>query len=179
MNLGEGAGFIVLESEHALTKTNNTVLAKLAGWGNSNDSFHQTASSPEGKGAKLAMMDALAIAKLNPADIDYINAHGTATPNNDASESAAIHAIFGADKPPFSSTKAFTGHTLAAAGGIEAVYSVLAIQSSLIFPNLNYTTRMKENDFDPITVLTEKKLNHIVSNSFGFGGNSSSLIFSS
>lgn len=178
LNLGEAAGFLLLENEKSLQKNKHTPLAFVQGWANANDSYHQTASSPDGKGATLAIQGAIKKAGVDPRQIDYVNAHGTATPNNDLSESIALQNVFGTAIPPFSSTKAFTGHTLAAAGGIEAVFSVLAIQNGLIFPNLNYTTPMQETTFGPTTTLVEKDINFVLSNSFGFGGNSTSLIFS-
>ncbi|MCW3160992.1 beta-ketoacyl-[acyl-carrier-protein] synthase family protein [Chryseobacterium oryctis] len=179
LNLGEAAAFIVLESDEVVKKENKKVLGYLSGYGNANDAHHQTASSENGQGAFLAMEKALKISGLNKENIDYINVHGTATPNNDLSEGIAMIRIFGENKvPDFSSTKAFTGHTLAAAAGIEAVYSLLAIQHNSIFPNLNFKTKMQEFDLMPVTELKEKNINHVLSNSFGFGGNCSTLIFS-
>lgn len=178
LNLGEAAAYLVLESEKVVRKENKKVLAYLTGYGNANDAFHQTASSENGEGATLAMEKALKVAGLTPSDIDYINAHGTATGNNDLSEGRAILNVFGNQVPSFSSTKAFTGHTLAAAGAIEAVYSVLALQHQLIFPNLNFKTPMKEFSLLPETELKEKEIRTVLSNSLGFGGNCSTLIFS-
>ena len=179
LNLGEAAAFIVLESDEVVKKENKKVLAYLSGYGNANDAHHQTASSENGQGAFLAMEKALKISGLQKENIDYINVHGTATPNNDLSEGIAMIRIFGENKvPEFSSTKAFTGHTLAAAAGIEAVYSILAMQNNVIFPNLNFKTKMEEFDLTPVTELKEKNINHVLSNSFGFGGNCSTLIFS-
>lgn len=179
LNLGEAAAYIVLESDECVRKENKKVLGYLSGYGNANDAHHQTASSENGQGAFLAMEKAIRISGLEKEAIDYINVHGTATPNNDLSEGIAMIRIFGEDKvPEFSSTKAFTGHTLAAAAGIEAVYSLLAIQNNLIFPNLNFKTKMQEFDLTPVTELKEKNINHVLSNSFGFGGNCSTLIFS-
>lgn len=179
LNLGEGAGFLVLESAKSLGITKKTPLAKLTGWSNASDAFHQTASSPNGFGATLSMREALKIANLNPADIDYINAHGTATPNNDLSESHAIKTIFGDQIPPFSSTKAYTGHTLAASGGIEAVFAILAIQHGFLFPNLNFSTPIEETGLVPQLKFEENKgVKHVLSNSFGFGGNNSTVIIS-
>lgn len=177
LNLGEAAAYLVLEAEHIVQKENKKVLAYLSGYGNANDAFHQTASSSTGNGAFMAMEKALKSANLDPADIAYINAHGTATPNNDLSEAVAIQRLFG-KIPAFSSTKAFTGHTLAAAASVEAVYSILSLQKNLIFPNLNFETKMEELDLIPQTELLPKNLNNVLSNSFGFGGNCSSLIFS-
>ena len=119
------------------------------------------------------------MAGLQPSQINYINVHGTGTPNNDLSEGAAMMRLFGERPPLFSSTKAYTGHTLAASGGIEAVLSVLAIQKGLIFPNLRFTTQIKEHTFSPQTELIENTtIDHVLSNSFGFGGNCSSVVFS-
>ncbi|MFP9115967.1 beta-ketoacyl-[acyl-carrier-protein] synthase family protein [Flavobacterium sp. RHBU_3] len=178
LNLGEAAAFLVLESEEAVKKSNKKVLAYLSGYGNANDAYHQTASSENGDGAFLSMEKAFKVSGLVPADIDYINAHGTATPNNDLSEGRAIIRAFGTEVPDFSSTKPFTGHTLAAAAAIEAVYSVLALQNNLVYPNLNFKTKMEEFNLVPQTVLKEKEINHVLSNSFGFGGNCSTLLFS-
>lgn len=173
LNLGEGAGYIVLQSEATLSRT---PYCRLAGYANANDAFHQTASSENGEGAFLAMQRALDMSGLRPADIDYINVHGTGTPNNDASEGAAIRRIWGGVVPPFSSTKPFTGHALAAAGGIEAVLSVLAIDRGVVYPTLNFSAT--ETGLVPATVLlTGQDIKAVLSNSFGFGGNNSSLIF--
>ena len=178
LNLGEAAAFLVLESDAVVKSDNKTVLGYVKGYGNANDAFHQTASSDHGDGATLAMEKALKVAGLDAKDIDYINAHGTATGNNDLSEGRAIIRVFGENTPEFSSTKAFTGHTLAAAGAIEAVYSVLALQNNVIYPNLNFKTQMKEFNITPQLELKEKELQTVMSNSFGFGGNCSTVIFS-
>lgn len=179
LNLGEAGAFLVLESDKIVKNEKREVLAYVTGYGNANDAFHQTASSENGDGAVLAMEKALKVAGLKPEDIDYINAHGTATPNNDLSEGRAMLRIFGEGKvPEFSSTKAFTGHTLAVAGGVEAVYSILALQNNRIYPNLNFKTPMSEFDLLPQTESKEKELKHVLSNSFGFGGNCSTLILS-
>jgi 3-oxoacyl-(acyl-carrier-protein) synthase len=179
LTLGEGSAFLVLESEEIVRKENKKVLCELTGYANANDAYHQTASSPDGTGAYLAMTGALAMSGLNPADIDYINVHGTGTQNNDLSEGVALERVFGTTAPPFSSTKAFTGHTLGAAGGLEAVLSVLAIQNGLIYPNLNFSVPMKELHIRPETKLIQNAdVRNVLSNSFGFGGNNSTLIFS-
>lgn len=154
------------------------MLAYVSGYGNANDAFHQTASSENGEGAYLAMHKALKMSRLTTTDIDYINAHGTATPNNDLSEGRAIVRVFEDNVPEFSSTKPYTGHTLAAAAAIEAVYSVLALQNNVVFPNLNFKNQMEEFNITPQTTLKEKEINHVLSNSFGFGGNCSTVIFS-
>src|SRR5680860_1666519 len=176
LNLGEGAAYLVLEADDVLN--GKPVLGRISGYGNANDAFHQTASSETGQGAFSAIKKALEIADLSSKNIDYINAHGTATKNNDLSESIAILRIFGEKVPDFSSTKAFTGHTLAASGALEAVFSLLALQNDQIFPNLNFEIPMRETGLKPVSILKKKKLQHILSNSFGFGGNCSSLIFS-
>ncbi|SDM38745.1 beta-ketoacyl-[acyl-carrier-protein] synthase family protein [Kriegella aquimaris] len=178
LNLGEAAAFLVLESDEAVRAGNKKVLAYVKGYGNANDAHHQTASSENGDGATLAMEKALKVAGMQPEDIDYINAHGTATANNDLSEGRAFQRIFGHKTPDFSSTKPYTGHTLAAAGGIEAVYAVLALQNNTIYPNLNFETPMKEFNLVPQTQTKEKELNTVLSNSLGFGGNCSTVIFS-
>lgn len=175
LNLGEGAGYIVLQSEQTLTKT---PYCTLAGYGNANDAYHQTASSADGTGAFMAMRKALEHAGLLPEDIHYINAHGTGTPNNDASESAAIKRLFGENPPPFSSTKAFTGHTLGASGGLEAVFSVLSVQKGILYPNKNFQIPIQDTGLVPVTTFQEGKAIHaVLSNSFGFGGNNTSLVF--
>ena len=177
LNLGEGAGFIVLESEKSAQ--GKKILAQLTGYANSNDAYHQTTSSPNGEGAYIAMKKSLEMSGLHISNIDYINAHGTGTELNDLSEGMAIERLFKDDLPPISSTKSFTGHTLAAAGGIEAVLSVLAIQNNFIYPNLFFENAMPELHFKPEShLINSKKINNVLSNSFGFGGNTSSLIFS-
>jgi 3-oxoacyl-[acyl-carrier-protein] synthase II len=179
LNLGEGAAYLVLESEEQVKTHNKKSLAVLSGYSNTNDAFHQTASSPEGYGAFLAMKKALGSASLQPSQIDYINAHGTGTPNNDSSEAMAMQEIFGNHVPKFSSTKSYTGHTLAAAAAIEAVISILSIQNNMIFPGLNRKEQMHDVSISPVTSLEKNiELRHVMSNSFGFGGNCSTLIFS-
>ncbi len=179
LNLGEGAGYVVLVSEKVAKTLNKDAYCRLSGYNNSNDAYHQTASSPDGTGSYLAMTKALEKAELTPADIDYINLHGTGTPNNDSAEGAAVKRLFDPCYPPMSSTKSFTGHTLGASGGIEAVFSVLAIKHGIIFPNLRFETKMEELPFTPATkFLKGQQINNVMSNSFGFGGNCTSLIFS-
>lgn len=178
LNLGEGAAFVMLEKEKDAVARGAKILARFSGYNNSNDAYHPTAPSPDGAGALRAMTQALKKAGLQPEDIDYINAHGTATQNNDAAEGKAIEQLFGGSVP-FSSTKPFTGHTLAAAGAVEALFSIMALNESLIFPNLNFETKMEELSIMPVTELTtDRTLRHVISNSFGFGGNNVSLIFS-
>ena len=176
LNLGEGAAYVVMERKGVL---NTPSLCKLSGYANTCDAFHQTASSPNGEGAYLAMKKALEDANLQPQDIDYINAHGTGTGNNDVSEGTAIVRLFGENIPPVSSTKSFTGHTTSAAGCVESVISILALQHNFIPVNLNFSVQMPELPFAPaMNQQPTKPLQHILSNSFGFGGNDTSLIFS-
>jgi 3-oxoacyl-(acyl-carrier-protein) synthase len=178
LNLGEGAGYVVLVSEEVAATLTKKPTTTLSGYANANDAFHQTASSPEGKGNFMAMQGALEMSGLDAKDIDYINLHGTGTPNNDLSEGNAVQRIFG-EVPKASSTKPYTGHTLGACAGIEAVYCILSIENGIIFPNLRFQTKMKELDFVPVTELLQNvEVNHVMSNSFGFGGNCSSVIFS-
>lgn len=179
LNLGEAAAFLVLESEDVVKKENKTALAELSGYANANDAFHQTASSPEGYGASLAMQEALKKANLKPEDIDYINVHGTGTANNDLSEGRAMLKVFNNNVPKFSSTKGYTGHTLAAAGSLESVFSILSLKNKVIFPNLRFKNPMQEFDLIPENkLLQNQNLKHIMSNSFGFGGNGTVLIIS-
>ena len=179
LNLGEGAGYIVLMSEAAMKQCRTNPICMVSGYANANDAYHQTASSPEGTGNKLAIKGALAKSRLNPEDIDYINLHGTGTSNNDSAEGAAITAIFGDNIPACSSTKGFTGHTLGGCGGVEAVYSTLAIKEKVIFPNLRWEQQMEDIAWKPVVeVKRDVEVRHVLSNSFGFGGNCSSLILS-
>jgi len=126
----------------------------------------------------MTMQLALDKAGLTSNDIDYVNAHGTATTNNDAAEGKALQRLFTDKKPCFSSTKPYTGHTLAAAGSIEAIFSIWAMQQQTTLPNLNFTTPMEELDITPVTETEKINIRHVLSNSFGFGGNNVSLIFS-
>ncbi len=179
LNLGEGAAYIILESEEQLQRSGNKPIAKLSGYCNFNEAFHPTAPSPNGDGALHAIRSAVEMAGLQPSEISYINVHGTATYNNDLSEGLALKRLFGNRVPPFSSTKPFTGHTLAAAGAIEAVFSILSIKEKLLYKNLNFQTPVPELELVPITSLqTGIPVNHVLSNSFGFGGNNASLVFS-
>ena len=179
LNLGEGAGYLVLMSEKVAQTLKKPAYCKLSGYNNSNDAYHQTASSPDGTGSYLAMKGALEKSGLNPSEIDYINLHGTGTPNNDSAEGTAVKRLFDPHYPPMSSTKSFTGHTLGASGGVEAVFSVLAIKHGIIYPNLRFDTQMSELPFEPETKFQKgQSINNVMSNSFGFGGNCTSLIFS-
>lgn len=179
LNLGEGAGYVVLMSQKVVNELRQECYCRLSGYSNANDAHHQTASSPDGEGSYLAMKNALNQASLKSSDIDYINLHGTGTANNDISEGTAIQRLFGPAYPRMSSTKSFTGHTLGASGGIEAVFSALAIKHGVVYPNLRLTTKMEALPFEPErNFLTNQPIRHVLSNSFGFGGNCSSLIFS-
>lgn len=177
LNLGEGAGYLVLEREEDAIARGATILGYVGGYANTCDAYHQTASSENGNGAYLAMRDALEMAGLQPSNIDYINAHGTATPNNDLSESAALIRLFGDSMPAVSSTKAFTGHTTSASGGIETAICVLAMQHGLIPANLRWS-QTADGLVRPITKTLRKPIHHVVCNAFGFGGNESSLVLS-
>jgi len=179
LNLGEGAGYLVLVSDAVAATLSPGIGCVLSGYANANDAYHQTASSPDGRGSWLAMKTALERSGLQPADIDYINLHGTGTQNNDLAEGTAIRRLFAPRYPKMSSTKSFTGHTLGASGGIEAVFSMLAVRDGLVYPNLRFHTPMPELDLIPeTTFLRDVPIRHVLSNSFGFGGNCSSLIFS-
>lgn len=179
LNLGEGAGYVVLVSKRLLENLQKEMYCELTGYCNANDAWHQTASSPDGTGSFLAMKGALKKSGLNTSDISYINLHGTGTNNNDIAEGTAIGRLFDPVFPKMSSTKAFTGHTLGASGGLEAVFSALAIKHGIIYPNIRLQTPMKELSFIPErTFLENENVANVLSNSFGFGGNCSSLIFS-
>ena len=177
LNLGEGAAFIVLESEQMAQQRGAEPHAFITGYGNACDAFHQTASSEDGEGAYLAMKEALETAHLQASDIQYVNAHGTGTPNNDQSESAALLRIFGSQTPLISSTKSFTGHTTSASGSIEAVICILAIQHHFVPANLGWKEQMA-NGITPTLGVKNICLEHVLCNSFGFGGNDSSLVIS-
>ena len=178
LNLGEGAAFLVMETEASAHRRGVKPLAVLSGWGNACDAFHQTASSDEGEGAFRAMTKALERASLTPSDIDYINVHGTGTPNNDASECRALQRIFTNAMPPISSTKSMTGHTTSASGAIESVICLLAIQNKFIPPTLHWQTPMPDGIIPVTKTIRNRRLQHVLCNSFGFGGNDTSLILS-
>ncbi|HRN55324.1 MAG TPA: beta-ketoacyl-[acyl-carrier-protein] synthase family protein [Agriterribacter sp.] len=179
LNLGEGAGYVVLVSEKVAATLAHPPLCRFSGYCNANDAYHQTASSPDGTGSYLAMKGALEQSGLQPGEIDYINLHGTGTQNNDIAEGTAVKLLFEGHYPPVSSTKSFTGHTLGASGGIEAVFSALSVQHGLIYPNLRLETPMTDLPFVPEKHFRKGvPIRHVLSNSFGFGGNCSSLIFS-
>ncbi len=177
LNLGEGAAFIVMESERVALSRKVAPHVYLSGYGNACDAYHQTASSENGEGAYLAMREALHTACLQPSDIQYVNAHGTGTPNNDQSESVSLQRIFGENMPLVSSTKSYTGHTTSASGGIEAVICILAMQHHFVPSNFGWAKPM-ENGILPTVGRQNIHLENVLCNSFGFGGNDSSLLFS-
>lgn len=177
LNLGEGAAYVVLESLRSVEARGVRALARLSGYGNKCDAYHQTASSADGEGAYLAMREALATAHLEPSAIGYVNAHGTGTVNNDASESSALKRVFGEAMPPVSSTKPFTGHTTSASGSIETVISLIALNDGLIPANLGWAAAA-DGCIVPTQGQTAATVDHVMCNSFGFGGNDSSLILS-
>ena len=177
LNLGEGAAFVVMETEASARERGADIHAWLTGYGNACDAFHQTASSDNGEGAYRAMTEALEMAHLQPEDIDYVNAHGTGTPNNDLSESAALKRVFAEKMPLISSTKAFTGHTTSASGSIETVICLLAMQHHFVPANLRWEHQIPDG-ITPTTGVKDVTLKHVVCNAFGFGGNDSSLILS-
>ena len=177
LNLGEGAAYVVMEREENAVRRGATPQAYLTGYGNACDAYHQTASSPDGIGAQMAMRQALEMAGLGAADMDWIHAHGTGTPNNDESESHAIQCVFGSDVPPLSSTKGFTGHTTSASGGVSAVISIIAMNGRFIPANYGLHTPMG-NGITPTMGQENATLHNVLCNSFGFGGNDSALLFS-
>lgn len=178
LNLGEGAAYVVLERESDLSVRGvDNPLAYIAGFGNRCDAFHLTATSENGEGAYLAMTDALTMSGLTPTQIDYINAHGTGTSDNDRSESAAIMRVFGSSYPPVSSTKVFTGHTTSASGSIETVICLLSMHNNFIPANLRWKSS-SEDCIVPSSGKQNVQIQNVVCNSFGFGGNDSSLILS-
>ena len=178
--MGEGAGILVLEElEHAKQRGAN-IIAEIVGYGSSDDANHITAPAPEGEGAQRAIKDALGMAQLNPEQVGYVNAHGTSTSFNDKSETDAIKGVFGAHakKLPVSSTKSMIGHLLGAAGGVEAVISVLAIKNGVLPPTINYNEPDPECDLDYIpNTARELRVDAVLSNSFGFGGTNAVLLF--
>lgn len=178
LNLGEGAAFLVMETAASAQKRGIKSKLVLSGYGNRCDAFHQTASSPEGEGAFLAMNEALDSAGMKPSDIQYINAHGTGTPNNDESEGSAIMRVFGEDYPPVSSTKSLTGHTTSASGSIEAVFCLLALEHQFVPLNKNWEVPMEHGVVPVVKPVPHPQIKNILSNAFGFGGNCSSIIFS-
>jgi 3-oxoacyl-(acyl-carrier-protein) synthase len=175
LNLGEGAAFLVLEKEEDVGS--KEIYASVSGYANTNDAYHASSLSDNGDGPYKAMKDALASANLNASQIDFINAHGTGTENNDRVEAVAMKRMF-TQVPAFASTKANTGHTLAAAAAIEAVYCILSLCNQEVYPGLRFKNAIAVTGLVPVLSYHKMPLTHVMSNSFGFGGNCSSLIFS-
>ena len=173
LNLGEGAAYLILEAEDIVG--GKKTYAEILGYGNSNDAFHPSSLSEDAVGVVECISRAIKSAKIKPEEIDYINAHGTATGNNDITELTGINKVFNGF-PPFNSTKSYTGHTLAAAGAIEAVYSILSINNNELYPSLNCTKSMDSFNQFPIIKFAKAEIKTVLSNSFGFGGNCTSLI---
>ena len=177
--LGEGAGMLVLETLEHARQRGAPIRGELAGFGQSADAYHMTAPAPGGVGAQLAMRHALADAGVSAADVDYVNAHGTSTPANDATETSAIRQLFGesADRLIVSSTKSMIGHTLGAAGAIETVICLLAARDGIVPPTINYETPDPECDLNYApNAPVERSIDVALSNSFGFGGHNVALV---
>lgn len=178
--MGEGAGALVLESlDHAQAR-GAKIYAEITGFGMSGDAYHISAPHPEGTGAKLAMQMALRTSGLNPDDVDYLNMHGTSTPLGDVAETKAIKSVFGehAYRMSLSSTKSMTGHLLGAAGAVEAIASILAVQHDRVPPTINFETPDPECDLDyTFNTPRERSVNAALSNAFGFGGHNTCVVF--
>ncbi len=178
--LSDGAGVVVLEELETARKRGAKIYAEIIGFGMSGDAHHMTSPPPDGAGAKHCMENAMRNAGITPVDVDYINAHGTSTPAGDIAETHAIRNTFGdhADKIAVSSTKSMTGHMLGAAGGVEAIFSALAIRDQVAPPTTNLTTPDPECDLDYVPNEARKMtINTVISNSFGFGGTNGTLVF--
>jgi 3-oxoacyl-[acyl-carrier-protein] synthase II len=179
--MGEGGAALILEDMDIARERGAKILAEVTGYGMSADAYHITLPRPGGTGAARAMVNAIADAGLAPSDIGYINAHGTSTEANDATETAAIRIAMGDDAPatPISSTKSMTGHILGGAGAVEAVACIMALRDQVLPPTINYETPDPECNLDYVpNVKREAALRHAMSNSFGFGGHNVSLVFS-
>lgn len=176
LNLGEGAAFLVLEGEKDIV--NQKLYAEVKGYANANDAFHPSTLSENGDGPYFAMEKALKQADLKPSDIDFINTHGTGTENNDQVESKAMLRLFNNNVPAFTSTKSNIGHTLGASGAIEAAFCILNLLHQEIYPSLNFKKPIISSGLIPEQLYYKKTVKNVMSNSFGFGGNCSSLIFS-
>ena len=176
--LSDGAGSIVLEDfDHAKARGAN-IYAEIIGFGTSSDAHHMTAPPDDGRGAALAMSNAIADAEINSSDIDYINAHGTSTPLGDVAETIALKSVFGENVPQISSTKSMTGHTLGAAGAIESIFCIKVINEGIIAPTINLENPdpLCDLNYTPLTSIN-KEVNIAMNNSFGFGGTNSTLVF--
>ncbi len=177
ISLGEGAAMLVIEAEETASARGATILARLAGWGASCDAFHATAPQPEGNGAFAAMQRALERGGLQPGDIDFVSAHGTATPDNDAMEMRALKRLFGDAVPPFASVKRFFGHTLAASGAIKAVLAVQSLREQAVPGTPGFEVTDERLGLEPVKAFRPQPVSLILSNSFGFGGNNMALVF--
>lgn len=178
--MGEGAACLLLEEYESAVQRGAPILAEVIGYGSTNDAYHITAPAENGAGAAVCMDYALKDAGIQPGDVDYINAHGTSTPLNDPSETAAIKAIFGekAYDIPISSTKSMTGHLLGAAGAIESIFCILAMRDGVLPPTINYETPDPECDLDYVpNEARQQKVNISMTNSFGFGGHNATVIY--
>jgi len=178
--LGDGAGVIVLEEYESAKARSATIYCELAGYGMSSDAYHMTSPAEGGSGGAKCMQNALADAGLNTADVDYINAHGTSTPAGDVAETEGIKNTYGehAKNVAVSSTKSMTGHLLGAAGGVEAVFSILAVQHNILPPTINYETPDPKCDLNYVpNQAQERQVNVALSNSFGFGGTNGTVVF--
>jgi beta-ketoacyl-acyl-carrier-protein synthase II len=178
--MGEGAGILILEALESAQKRGAHIYAEVIGYGSTSDAYHLTAIEPGGPGATRSMQMALNDAGVEPKEVNYINAHGTSTPLNDGNETLAVKTVFGeqAYKIPMSSTKSATGHLLGASGGIEAIFTIKAIENNLLPPTINYETPDEECDLDYVpNQAREHQVNVAMSNSFGFGGHNATLIF--
>ena len=178
--LGEGAGIVVLEEYEAARKRGAKIYAEVVGYGLTGDAYHLTAPAPGGEGAARCMRMALTNAGVNPEEVDYINAHGTSTPMNDLYETMAVKTVFGeyAKKVMVSSTKSMTGHALGAAGGLEAVFTMMAMDKGVVPPTINYQEPDPELDVDYVpNTARDAKIRYAMSNNFGFGGTNATLLF--
>ncbi len=177
ISLGEGAAMLVIETEETAIARGANILARLAGWGASCDAFHATAPQPDGRGALAAMKRALERGGLQPGGIDFISAHGTATPDNDAMETRALKRLFGDRIPPFASVKRFFGHTLAASSAIKAVLAVQSLREQAVPGTLGFEVADEKLGVEPVKEFRAQPVSRILSNSFGFGGNNVALVF--
>ena len=178
ISLGEGAAMLVLEAEESARSRGAQILADLSGWGTSCDASHATAPHPQGDGAVIAMRRALERSGLSPSEISYVSAHGTGTPDNDAVEANALRRVFGETVPPFASVNRFFGHTLAASGAIKAAVCVQALLEQAVPPNPGFEKTDPKVGLDPVREFHMRRLKHVLTNSFGFGGNNVVLVFS-
>ena len=176
--MGEGAGVLVLEELHHAKNRGAQILGEVLGYGSTCDAYHITAPAPGGEGAVRCVAEALADAELSPREIGYINAHGTSTPLNDRTETQAIHAVFGENPPPVSSTKSMMGHLLGASGAVEAIVTVMALKEGFLPATINYREPDPECNLDPIPNQGRSTLvTAALSNSLGFGGHNATLVF--